>query len=47
MPDLIQVASLIGGLVLLALGGDLLVRGAVRTGRALGATPLKIGRAHV
>jgi cation:H+ antiporter len=43
MPDLIQVASLIGGLVLLALGGDLLVRGAVRTGRALGATPLIAG----
>jgi len=43
MPDLILVASLLGGLIFLALGGDLLVRGAVRTGRALGATPLIAG----
>lgn len=43
MPDLIQAATLIGGLLLLALGGDLLVRGAVRSGRALGATPLIAG----
>lgn len=43
MPDLIQLASLFGGLLLLALGGDLLVRGAVRAGRAVGATPLIAG----
>ena len=43
MPDLILVASLLGGLVLLALGGDFLVRGAVRAGRALGASPLIAG----
>lgn len=43
MPDPILIASLLGGLVLLALGGDLLVRGAVRAGRAMGASPLIAG----
>ena len=43
MPDPVLLASLIGGLVLLALGGDLLVRGAVRTSKALGASPLFAG----
>jgi len=43
MPDPVLLASLIGGLVLLALGGDLLVRGAVRTSRSLGASPLFAG----
>ncbi len=43
MPDPILIASLLGGLVLLALGGDLLVRGAVRVGRSIGATPLIAG----
>jgi cation:H+ antiporter len=43
MPDPILIASLFGGLVLLALGGDLLVRGAVRVGWSLGATPLIAG----
>lgn len=43
MPDPILIASLFGGLILLALGGDLLVRGAVRAGGALGASPLIAG----
>ena len=43
MPDPILIASLLGGLVLLSLGGDLLVSGAVRTGRAMGASPLIAG----
>lgn len=43
MPDPILIAVLLGGLVLLFLGGDLLVRGAVRTGRAMGASPLIAG----
>lgn len=43
MPDLILVASLLGGLLLLALGGDFLVRGAVRLGRSMGTTPLIAG----
>ena len=43
LADPMLLASLAGGLVLLALGGDLLVRGAVRAGRALGATPLVAG----
>ncbi|MEQ9504906.1 MAG: calcium/sodium antiporter [Hyphomonas sp.] len=43
MPELILVASLLGGLLLLALGGDFLVRGAIRVGRALGTTPLIAG----
>ena len=43
MPDPILLASLVGGLLLLALGGDLLVRGAVRAARALGASPLIAG----
>lgn len=43
MPDPILIATLLGGLLLLALGGDLLVRGAVRAARALGASPLIAG----
>ncbi|MEX1249669.1 MAG: sodium:calcium antiporter [Hyphomonas sp.] len=43
MPDPILIASLVGGLLLLALGGDLLVRGAVRASRAMGAAPLIAG----
>lgn len=43
MPDPILIASLFGGLILLALGGDLLVRGAVRLGGAMGASPLIAG----
>ncbi|HAY06015.1 MAG TPA: sodium:calcium antiporter, partial [Hyphomonas sp.] len=43
MPDPVLIASLVGGLILLFLGGDLLVRGAVRTGRAMGASPLIAG----
>lgn len=43
MPDPILIASFLGGLVLLFVGGDLLVRGAVRAGRAMGASPLIAG----
>ncbi len=43
MPDLIALAWLGGGLLLMALTGDLLIRGAVRVGRALGASPLVAG----
>ena len=43
MPDPIILGTLAGGLILLALGGDLLVRGAVRAGQALGASPLIAG----
>lgn len=43
MPDPFLLATLVGGLLLLALGGDLLVRGAVRVARALGASPLIAG----
>lgn len=43
MPYPLLIASLFGGLILLALGGDLLVRGAVRTGRSVGASPLIAG----
>jgi cation:H+ antiporter len=43
MPDPIILGSFAGGLILLALGGDLLVRGAVRAGRAFGISPLVAG----
>ncbi|MFN4225079.1 MAG: calcium/sodium antiporter [Hyphomonas sp.] len=43
MPDPVLIASLLGGLLLLFLGGDLLVRGAVRTARSMGASPLIAG----
>src|SRR5690606_8589697 len=38
-----DIAMLIGGLVLLVLGGDLLVRGAVSLAERLGVSPLVIG----
>lgn len=43
MPDPILLATLAGGLLLLALGGDLLVRGAVRVARGMAASPLIAG----
>ncbi|WP_409331615.1 calcium/sodium antiporter [Trujillonella humicola] len=39
----VTVLSVLGGLVLLALGGELLVRGAVRLAERLGVSPLLIG----
>lgn len=43
MPSLIDIGALVGGLVLLILGGDLLVRGAVRLAERLGLSPMLIG----
>lgn len=43
MPDPILLISLFGGLLLMALAGDLLVRGALGLGRALGVSPLVAG----
>jgi cation:H+ antiporter len=40
---LITVATLVGGLVLLVIGGELLVRGSVRVAEKLGVSPLLIG----
>ncbi|MBX9617484.1 MAG: calcium/sodium antiporter [Caulobacteraceae bacterium] len=41
--NLITYASLIGGLILLTLGGDTLVRGATTAAKRLGVSPLLIG----
>ena len=38
-----MTVSLLGGLVLLILGGELLVRGAVQVAERLGMSPLLIG----
>lgn len=43
MPDFFDLGALIGGLVLLMLGGDLMVRGAVRLAERLGLSPMLIG----
>lgn len=43
MPDPILLAYLFGGLLLMAAAGDLLVRGALGIGRALGVSPLVAG----
>ncbi|MEM7661758.1 MAG: calcium/sodium antiporter [Pseudomonadota bacterium] len=43
MPELALIVSLIGGLVLLAIAGDLLVTGAVAIGSRLGLSPLVAG----
>ncbi|MGE6697619.1 calcium/sodium antiporter [Hyphomonas sp. NPDC076900] len=43
MPDPILLISLFGGLLLMALAGDLLVRGALGLGRAMGVSPLVAG----
>lgn len=43
MPDPILLAYLFGGLLLMALAGDLLVRGALSIGRAVGVSPLVAG----
>ena len=43
MPDLYDIGALIGGLLLLMLGGDLMVRGAVRLAERLGLSPMLIG----
>ncbi|MEL1249920.1 calcium/sodium antiporter [Aurantiacibacter gilvus] len=43
MPQLYDLGALIGGLLLLMLGGDLLVRGAVRLAERLGLSPMLIG----
>ena len=37
------IVSLVGGFVLLIIGGEMLVRGAVRTAERLGVSPLVIG----
>ena len=42
-PDMIVAALLIFGLVLLVVGGELLVRGAVQVASRLGVSPLIIG----
>lgn len=43
MPDLVLIVSLLGGLALLAFGGDFLVNGAVTLGRKAGLSPLISG----
>ena len=43
MPDPILLISLFGGLLLMAVAGDLLVRGALGLGRAMGVSPLVAG----
>lgn len=43
VPDPLLLAYLFGGLALMALAGDLLVRGALGIGRALGVSPLVAG----
>ncbi len=43
MPEPILLISLFGGLLLMALAGDLLVRGALGLGRAMGVSPLVAG----
>lgn len=43
MPDPILLVSLLGGLLLMALAGDVLVRGALGIGRAMGISPLVAG----
>jgi len=43
VPDPILLISLFGGLLLMALAGDLLVRGALGLGRAMGVSPLVAG----
>ncbi len=43
MPDLILIASLVGGLIILALSGDFLVSGSLALARRLGIPPLVAG----
>ncbi|APE29078.1 calcium/sodium antiporter [Aurantiacibacter gangjinensis] len=43
MPELIDIGLLLAGFVLLVVGGDLLVRGAVRLAERLGLSPMLIG----
>lgn len=43
MPELLQIAALVGGLIILALAGDFLVNGAVSAARRLGISPLVAG----
>ncbi|MFN4024517.1 MAG: sodium:calcium antiporter [Hyphomonas sp.] len=43
MPDPVLLISLFGGLLLMALAGDVLVRGALGIGRAMGISPLVAG----
>ena len=43
MPALTDIAMLVAGFVLLVIGGDLLVRGAVRLAERLGMSPMLIG----
>lgn len=43
MPDIAQIAALLGGLVLLAVAGDVLVNGAVSAAKRLGISPLVAG----
>lgn len=43
MPDSLLLISLFGGLLLMALAGDFLVRGALGLGRAMGISPLVAG----
>ncbi len=43
MPDALLLGSLFGGLLLLAISGDLLVRGALGLGRSWGISPLVAG----
>lgn len=43
MPDLGLIATLVGGLVILALAGDFLVNGAVALARRIGVSPLVAG----
>ena len=41
--DVVTIAQLLAGLVLLVAGGELLVRGASRLGRSMGMSPLLVG----
>ncbi|MEM6411290.1 MAG: sodium:calcium antiporter, partial [Pseudomonadota bacterium] len=43
MPELSLIASLVGGLLVLGIAGDLLVNGAVSLGSRLGLSPLVAG----
>lgn len=43
MPELTEIAALVGGLIILAFAGDFLVNGAVSAARRLGISPLVAG----
>ncbi|MGB3795112.1 MAG: calcium/sodium antiporter [Alteraurantiacibacter sp.] len=43
MPDLVDIGILLGGLLLLMIGGDVMVRGAVRIAERLNLSPMLIG----